>query len=92
MEGLVVGPKLQVTDRYGKSSSLRHCHQLSQASGCLALALQEGIRRHSIQKRNGSRIIHGHSPFRGRRQHDSECSYNKCSYKSAGNLLQGENI
>ena len=68
MEGLVVGPKLQVTNRYGKSSGLRHCHQLSQASGSLALALQEGICCDSIQKGNGSRIIDGHSAFKGRRQ------------------------
>jgi hypothetical protein len=57
MEGLVVGPKLQVTHRYGKSSSLRHCHQLSQASGSLALALQEGIRRDSIQKGMGAGLF-----------------------------------
>ena len=67
MEGLVVGPKLEVTNRYGKSSSLRHCHQLSQASGSLALAQQEGICCDSIQKGNGSRI----ESFSGDMQHHS---------------------
>ena len=62
----MVGPKLQLTCRYRKSSSLSYCHQ---AYYILTLALQEGIRCHSLQKGYERGIFHIYSPLRKRRNH-----------------------
>jgi len=50
-------------------------HPASLSLGSLALALQEGIRRHSLQEGNGSRIIDCYSPFRGWCKHGNQCGY-----------------